>query len=140
MILFTNDNGEIKDVGKTSDPSLIEVEVNDVDNPFNGWSTAKICCYRVNVVDGRVVMITPYVDSRLIEHIDMLGKEVDAITPYTETKTAYIGDTEAVFYPPSIGNATVYFDKPYTMEKLSDRIIISFDELEEVTEITISII
>lgn len=140
MIVFTDENGNIKDVGTTSDASLIRVEINDVDNPFNGWSTAKICCYRVNVVDGQVVMMTPYVDSRLIEHIDMLGKEVDAITPYTETKTAYIGDTEVVFFPPNIGNVTVYFDKPYTMEKLSDRIIISFDELEEVTEITISII
>lgn len=138
MIVFTDENGCIRDVGKTSDTSLTPVEITD--GTFDGWSTAKICCYKVTVVDGIVTMRTPYVDSRLIEHIDMLGREVDAITPYTETKTAYIGDTEVVFFPPNIGNVTVYFDKPYTMEKLSDRIIISFDELEEVTEITISII
>lgn len=140
MILFTDKEGRIKDVNTTSDESLIPIEVVDEDNPFTNWTIAKICCYRIEVTDGVVTMMTPYVDSRLIEHIDMLGKEVDAITPYTETKTAYIGDTEVVFFPPNIGNVTVYFDKPYTMEKLSDRIIISFDELEEVTEITISII
>lgn len=75
MILFTNEKGEIKDVGKTSDPSLIRVEIDDERNPFKDWSIAKICCYRVNVVDGQVAMMTPYVDSRLIEHIDELGKE-----------------------------------------------------------------
>lgn len=140
MIVFTDEKGCIKDVNTTSDTSLIEVHINDEENPFSNWTIAKICCYRVEVTDGYVTMMTPYVDSRLIEHIDQLGKEVDAITPYTETKTAYIGDTEVVFFPPNIGNVTVYFDKPYTMEKLSDRIIVSFDELEEVTEITISII
>ena len=72
--------------------------------------------------------------------ISGVRQNISEITPYIETKTAYIGDTEVVFFPPNIGNVTVYFDKPYTMEKLSDRIIISFDELEEVTEVTISII
>ena len=140
MIIFTNENGEIKDVGNTTDTSLNRVKINDEENPFKNWSTFRICSYRVQVVDGQVVMMTPYKPTNIIEAVDGLGKEVDAITPYTETKTAYIGDTEVVFFPPFIGNVTVYFDKPYTMEKLSDRIIISFDELEEVTEITISII
>ena len=62
------------------------------------------------------------------------------LTPYTETKTAYIGDTEITFYDTPTGNLTVYFPYNYTVERLSDRITISFEELEEVTEITISII
>lgn len=65
---------------------------------------------------------------------------VDAVTPYTETKQAYIGDTEVTFYDVPEGNVTVFFDKPYTMEKVADRITLTFDELEEVTDITISII
>lgn len=72
MILFTNEKGEIKDVNQTTDTSLIPLEVNDTDNPFKSWSVAKICCYNVNVSDGIVTMMTPYVDSRLIEHFDGL--------------------------------------------------------------------
>lgn len=77
MILYVNENNEIKDVNSTTDPSLIALEVNDEANPFEGWSTAKICCYQVNVIDGMVTMMTPYIDSRIIEHIDQLGKESD---------------------------------------------------------------
>lgn len=62
------------------------------------------------------------------------------ITPYTKTKTAYIGDTEIIFYDVPSGNITVYFPYEYSMEKEYDRIIISFDPLEEVTDITISIL
>lgn len=65
---------------------------------------------------------------------------VDEVTPYTETKQAYIGDTEVTFYDVPEGNVTVFFDKPYTMEKVADRITVSFEELEEVTNITISIL
>ena len=77
MILYVNNKNEIKDVNTTSDPSLIALEVNDETNPFEGWSIAKICCYQVNVEDGIVTMMTPYIDSRIIEHIDQLGKESD---------------------------------------------------------------
>ena len=68
---------------------------------------------------------------------------VDAIQkliPYTETKTAYIDDTSVIFYNIPQGNLTVYFPYEYTVEKLSDRVIISFEALEEVTDITISIL
>ena len=74
MILYVNEKNEIKDVGTTTDESLIEYVVNDEENPFAGWSIAKICCFRAKVEDGIVTMYTPYVDSRLIEHIDQLGK------------------------------------------------------------------
>ena len=77
MVLYVNENNEIKDVNTTSDPSLIALEINDETNPFKGWSIAKICCYQVNVENGVITMFTPYVDSRLIEHIDQLGKESD---------------------------------------------------------------
>ena len=66
--------------------------------------------------------------------------EIEAITPYTETKTAYIGDTEVTFYTDVTGNLTVYFPYEYTVERLTDRIIITFEPLEEVTDITISIL
>jgi len=75
MIVFTNDKLEIKDVGTTDDASLTENYIDDECNPFKGWSTAKICCYKATILFGRVVMMTPYVDSKLLEHIDQLGQQ-----------------------------------------------------------------
>lgn len=140
MILYTDNEGRIKDVGSTNDTSLIRLEVNDGDNPFTGWSVAKICCYKVQVNNGIVTMMTPYVDSRLLEHIDQLGKATEAITPYKDTKTAYIGDTEMTFYDVPEGNITVYFDKPYELKRIADRVELSFDSLDDIKEITISVI
>ena len=80
MIIFINGNGEIKDVDRNSlsDPALTEVEVTD--GAFDGWSKAKICCYKVTVIGGKVTMMTPYVDSRLLEHIEQLGQDTEANT------------------------------------------------------------
>ena len=79
MIIFCNNKNEIKDVGvnSMSDPSLTEFEIDDTDNPFKTWSNAKICCYKCTVIGGKVTMMTPYLDSRLIEHIEQLGKQGD---------------------------------------------------------------
>lgn len=67
------------------------------------------------------------------------ANKIEEITPYTETKTAYIGDTSATFQNHE-GNLTVFFPHPYTVERLTDRITITFDELQEVTDISISIL
>lgn len=72
--------------------------------------------------------------------IDGVRKSVSDVTPYTETKTAYISDTKMIFNNVPSGNLSVYFDKPYTVEREADRITITFEALEEVTPITISII
>lgn len=137
MIVYVNENGEIKDVNTTSDSSLIPVEVTD--GTFDGWSVAKICCYKVQVNNGVVTMMTPYVDSRLLEHIDMLGKQVETVTPYKATKTAYIGDKEITFYDVPEGNVTVFFNAPYELKRVADRIELFFEPLDDITEITISI-
>lgn len=88
MVIFTNSDNEIKDVGVTTDVTLTGHVINDDTNPFNGWSTAKICCYKAIVQDGIVTMMTPYVDSRLLEHIDQLGK-------LNEVNSKNIDETEA---------------------------------------------
>lgn len=79
MYISVNSKNEIKEVGVTADPNLtaLYVDENSEAYPFNGWSKAKICCYKVNVSDGIVTMLVPYVDSRLIDHIDQLGKETE---------------------------------------------------------------
>lgn len=77
MIVYVNSNGEIHDVGTTTDETLSPVEIiDDEENPFHGWSDARICCYRVQVVEGRVVMMTPYVSSILIDFVDRFGTDI----------------------------------------------------------------
>lgn len=64
-------------------------------------------------------------------------QSVSEITPYKETKTAYIDDTKITFDGVPQGNMTVFFDGDYEVERQADRVVIHFDTLEEVTEITI---
>jgi hypothetical protein len=56
------------------------------------------------------------------------------------TKTAYIDDTECVFTGIPTGNMTVYCSVPHTVERDSDRVTVHFEPLEEVIEVTISIL
>lgn len=79
MVLFVNDKGEIKDIDSTEDKSLTALEITG-NNPFEGWSDARIRCYRVEVRDGEVVMMTPYISSTLLDHIDYLGRSTQAVS------------------------------------------------------------
>ncbi|MBR2555110.1 MAG: hypothetical protein IKE94_09645 [Aeriscardovia sp.] len=77
-----------------------------------------------------------------IGKVDDTSNRVTAITPYTETKTAYYGETEKTFYDVPDGNVSVYFtdyDGDYSVSRVSGRLTISFDALTEQTDITISI-
>lgn len=79
MYVSVNKKNEIKEVGISTDMSLtsLYVDENNEDFPFKGWSDAKICCYKVEVKDGIITMFTPYIDSRLVEHFDQLGKDTE---------------------------------------------------------------
>ena len=134
MKIYVNAEGVIYDVGEnTTGEELREIEINDNGNPFSGWSKGKICCYKVAVENGIVTMMTPAVDSRIIRNFD-------AVSPKTYTKTAYIEDTELTFTDVPSGNLTVYCPVNYTVERQDNKITMYFEPLEEVTEITISII
>ena len=87
MVVYVNDRNEICAVESTDNVNLTPLTINDEGNPFANWSAAKICCYKVNVSDGMVTMMTPYVDSRLIPHYDGLGVA-------TEVNSSDILDTE----------------------------------------------
>lgn len=94
MVVFINSRGEIKDVGSTKQVDLVGVVIHDEENPFKDWPVAKICCYRVEVRDGIVTMMTPYVDTRIIEHIDQLGKQIDNNTSGIQTNSEDIVTTQ----------------------------------------------
>ena len=140
MLIFVNDRGEIHDVNTTNDPKLTPIEVTD--GSLDDMSEALICCYKVTVVDGVVTMRTPYVPSTVLESIDRLGKMTEAITPWTASKTAYIDDTSVSFENVPQGNMSVYVGgvNHSLFERDGDRVVVRFEPLEEVTEVTISII
>ena len=119
MIVYVNDNYEIKDVGSTTDESLTKVEIADDEyNPFRDWSVAKILCYKVLVKDNRVVMMTPYVDSRIIEHIDKLGI-------HSESNSADISNnSDGIFDLADVSslNSDSIFELADLIENLNDRL------------------
>lgn len=127
MKVFVNEEGEIKAIHASDDTSLQMYELDETVDlfPFEGWSDARIMCYRINVVpimedvevelteeeiaekqaeieamelsDGEekptvattkivqqetgkymVTMLTPYVDSNLIEKIEDICKVIYA--------------------------------------------------------------
>lgn len=144
MILFVDEESKVKAVNTTTDSSLRALYVDESNPmfPFKGWSNAKICCYIVSVSDGVVTMMTPYVDSRMLEAVDNLGHEVDDITPYTETKKGYYRETEKVFYNVPEGNVLVFFDGhegQYSISRIGSKLTVSFGALDKVTEITIKV-
>ena len=74
--------------------------------------------------------------------VDDTSNRVTAITPYTETKTAYYGETEKTFYNVPQGILSVYFsnyNNDYSVVRVCDRLTITFYALTEQTDITISI-
>ncbi len=109
MIVFVDSESRIKAVNKTSDESLTPLFIDETNEmyPFTGWSNVKICCYKVNVTDGVVTMMTPYIDSNLLEPIDIMGHSVDEAEGYAVTEKASAGDDEVVFTEVPDGIITV---------------------------------
>ena len=68
------------------------------------------------------------------------------VTPILYTKNAYIGDTEVVFDDVQDGRMTVYIKSEdgtypnYTVERTDNIVTVHFEPLENVTEVTLSII
>lgn len=88
-----------------------------------------------------------YMANQRISNVDAnLSQEIQAITPYIETKTAYIDDTEIIFESDAQGNvlASAVNTENESVECLVNRdgkvITVSFlHPLEYVTNVTISI-
>lgn len=69
-----------------------------------------------------------------------IRQSVANITPYTESKTAYIGDTEVIFKDVPEGNITIYADVVAGHQRTDVGVRVFFEPLEEVTNITISVV
>lgn len=78
-----------------------------------------------------------------VSKLDDTSNKVEQITPYTDTKTAYYGDTSVTFYDAPQGRVSVFTDDlpmDYSVSRIEDRLVVSFDRLEVASvQITISI-
>lgn len=79
----------------------------------------------------------------LNKRVNRLNTKVNNITPYEETKIAYYGEIEKIFYNIPQGNISVFFDNyngQYEINQVENRLIITFpNRLEKVTKITIQV-
>ena len=70
-------------------------------------------------------------------------QSISNITPYTETKTAYYGEREKSFYDVPMGNITILFSNyngNYSVGRIAGKVTVSFDVLNNQTDITISVL
>ena len=86
---------------------------------------------------------SPY--DRLSSRISAINNQVNALTPYTETKTVYIGETECVFDKVINGNISAYLEiggeqMPCDITVGEKYITVSFDEAVNLGSVTISIL
>ena len=98
---------------------------------------------RLTNLENLVNALSKKIDEvRFYEQADIDGarQNIEEITPYTETKTGYYGETEKTFYNVPDGNVTVYGLTEYTMDRVANNITLSFDALEKETNITVSIL
>ena len=97
MKVYVNDEMQIKSVDEPKE-GLMELEIIDDDpdrpNPFLGWSKAKICSYKVQVVDGKVIMMTPYRPSSTLDYIDEIGKQSEANEEKAQAFDIIVGEVE----------------------------------------------
>lgn len=77
MKLYLDNKNKIIAVNSTDRSDLKEIELDETayDFPFTGWSETRICCYRVEVQDGHISMITPYVPTYMISVLENLASE-----------------------------------------------------------------
>lgn len=74
--------------------------------------------------------------------IDNLNSQVSDLTPYVDSQKAYFSESEKTFYNVPEGNISVFFDNyngDYSINRVSDRVTVSFDPLEQETTITIKV-
>ena len=121
---------------------------NDNDKVFADYSDY-IYLYRENqytTVEETIIPAqcgySPLPPSQISRQIASLNNRVSEVTPYTETKQAYIDDTEVEFDYRD-GNITAYVadgQVPCNVLVEDNKIKVSFEALEEPAKVTISIL
>jgi hypothetical protein len=100
---------------------------------------------RLRILEEQVRgLISARAKDKMYTDADINGtrQSVANITPTVITEKAYYGESEKTFYDAPTGITSVYFSNykgAYSVNRVSNRLIVSFDTLSEPTDITISI-
>lgn len=89
---------------------------------------------RLNALNGRVSIVEDVQNEQ--------AESIEELTPYIDSATAYFNEDEKTFYNVPEGNISVFFDNyngSYSVNRVSDRVTVSFDTLTQSTNITISV-
>lgn len=78
-------------------------------------------------------------ENPIAKQFQSVNARITAITPYTQSKKAYYGEIEKVFYGVPSGELSVFFDNEYTTERIEDRLYVRFERLSETKDITIMV-
>ena len=78
-------------------------------------------------------------ESAIDRRFDAVNARITEVTPYTDSKKAYYGEVEKVFYGVPNGNLSVFFDGEYTVERVEDRVYVKFARLTETKDITVMV-
>lgn len=94
-------------------------------------------------VDGKILY---EYDEKMIPREDWsVFEDVLSVTPYTDTKTAYIDDTEVTFENVPNGNLSLFMvdgdnqPVPCTYERINNDVRVSFEQRTSLATVTISI-
>jgi len=94
-------------------------------------------------VEEEIIPASGYIsgipENPIAKALSNLNNRITAITPYEQTKTAYYGEVEKVFYGVPNGVLTVHMDGEYTVERIEDRVYVRFERLAEMKDITITV-
>ena len=92
---------------------------------------------------GSDTPLPPSAIDKVNSRISRVDSKVNAITPYEETKKAYFGEIEKVFYNVPEGNTTIFFDNykgEYEVSRIENRLTIKFaDRLKDMTNVTVMV-
>lgn len=129
---------------------FIHVEGSQTERPleFDATTSKTIIYIRKNIErksktqDGNTYEVWEYDEAQIpmSEFPAVASQIICTITPWTASKTAYIDDTEVTFTDVPQGSMSVCMDAPHTYVRDGDRVVVKFEPLEEVIEVTISII
>jgi len=120
-----------------SDDESVEIDKSDYTFLYQQYGTVN---EYTNVEEERVPAsgyISGVPVNPIAKALSNLNNRITAITPYEQSKTAYYGEVEKVFYGVPNGVLTVHMDGEYTVERIEDRVYVRFERLDGTKEITI---
>lgn len=81
MKLYVDNKNRIMAVNATDRTDLREFEIDETEEtfPFSGWNESKILCYKVNIVNGKITMFTPYIDTSLFGALEKMKTDEVAV-------------------------------------------------------------